>query len=166
MKVCFLGSKMGQTKRKPFRARDFLRFFARNWSLHLERIFLKGNPNFRGMLNWIIQILHYYCRKQHKNSENSQIIEQNVAISLSLLFSLLTATCASFALPNGSVFSALGHSFERHKWSFVLYIVSCSALKVAFSKLTLAKYHSLHKKTIRISCLQLLVNVFTNLSLL
>ena len=48
---------------------------------------LKGNPNFQGILNWIIQILHYYCRKQHKNIENSWIIEQNVAISLSALHS-------------------------------------------------------------------------------
>ena len=66
---------------------------------------------------------------------------------LSLLFSLLIATCASFAFLNGRVFSVLGHSFERHKWSFVLYIVSFSALKIFFSKLSLAKYHCLHKKT-------------------
>ena len=105
---------------------------------------LKVNPNFQGVLNWIIQILHYYCRKQQKNIENSWIIEQNVAISL--LFSLLIATCASFAFLNGRVFSVLGHSFERHKWSFVLYIVSFSALKISFSKLSLAKYHCLHKK--------------------
>ena len=89
--------------------------------------------------------MHYHCRKQHKNIENSRIIEQNVAISL--LFSLLIATCASFAFLNGRVFSVLGHSFERHKWSFVLYIVSFSALKISFSKLSLAKYHCLHKKT-------------------
>ena len=105
---------------------------------------LKVNPNFQGILNWIIQILHYYCRKQHKNIENSWIIEQNVAISL--LFSLLTATCAYFTFLNSRVFSVLGHSFERHKWSFVLYIVSFSALKISFSKLSLAKYHCLHKK--------------------
>ena len=105
---------------------------------------LKVNPNFQGILNWIIQILHYYCRKQHKNIENSWIIEQNVAISL--LFSLLTATCAYFTFVNSRVFSVLGHSFERHKWSFVLYIVSFSALKISFSKLSLAKYHCLHKK--------------------
>ena len=98
------------------------------------------------MLNWIIQILHYYCSLQHKNIENSRIVEQNVAVSLSLLFSLLTATCASFTFLNGRVFSVLGHSFERHKWSFVLYIVSFSALKIAFSKLSLAKYHCLDKK--------------------
>ena len=105
---------------------------------------LKVNPNLQDILNWIIQILHYYCRKQQKNIENSWIIEQNVAISL--LFSLLIATCASFAFLNGRVFSVLGHSFERHKWSFVLYIVSFSALKISFSKLSLAKYHCLHKK--------------------
>ena len=64
---------------------------------------------------------------------------------LSLLFSLLIATCASFAFLNGRVFSVLGHSFERHKWSFVLYIVPFSALKISFSKLSLARYHCLHK---------------------
>ena len=83
---------------------------------------------------------------------------------LSLLFSLLIATWASVAFLNGRVFSVLGHSLERCKWSFVLYIVSFSALKISFSKLSLAKYHCLHKKTIHISCLQLPQNVFTNLS--
>ena len=111
--------------------------------LHNSGKLLKGNPNFQGILNWIIQILHYYCRKQHKNTENTWIIEQNVAISL--LFFLLIATCASFAFLNNRVFSVLGHSLERHKWSFVLYIVSFSALKISFSKLSLAKYHCLHK---------------------
>ena len=57
---------------------------------------------------------------------------------LSLLFSLLIATCASFAFLNGRLFSFLGHSLERHKWSFVLCIVSFSALKITFSKLSLA----------------------------
>ena len=66
---------------------------------------------------------------------------------LSLLFCLLIATCASFSFLNGRVFPVLGHSLERHKWSFVLYIVSFSALKISFSKLSLAKYHCLHKKT-------------------
>ena len=36
---------------------------------------LKGNPDSQGILNWIIQTLHYYYRKQHKNIENSHIIE-------------------------------------------------------------------------------------------
>ena len=107
---------------------------------------LKGNPNFQGILNWIIQILHYYCRKQHKNIENSWIIEQNVAISLSLLSTLLIATCTSFAFLNGRVFLVLGHSLEHHNWSLVVYIVSFSALKIVFSKLSLAKYLCLHKK--------------------
>ena len=107
---------------------------------------LKRNQNFQGIIKWIIQILDYYWRKQHKNIENSRIIVQNVAISLSLFFSLLIATCASFTFLNGRVFLVFGHSFERHKWSFMLYIVSFSALKISFSKLSLAKYHCLHKK--------------------
>ena len=39
----FFGSKMGQTKHKPFRMRDFIRFFVRNFGLHLKCIFLKRN---------------------------------------------------------------------------------------------------------------------------
>ena len=38
MKVCFFWSKMGRTKHKPLRTRDFLVFFARNYGLHLEHI--------------------------------------------------------------------------------------------------------------------------------
>ena len=49
-----------------------------------------GNPNSQGTLKWIIQILHYYYRKQHKNIENSQIIEQNLVSYISLPFSLFT----------------------------------------------------------------------------
>ena len=121
---------------------------------------LKGNPNFQGILNWIIQILHYYCRKQHKNIGNSWIIEQNIAISLSLLFSLLMAICASLAFLSSRVFSVLGHSFERHKWSFVLHIVSFSALKISFSKVSLGKYHCLHKKNIHIIGISLEFMIF------
>ena len=51
---------------------------------------------------------------------------------------------------------------KRHKWSFMKYIVSFSGLKNVFSKLSLAKYHFLHKNpafTVTsiyfISCLQL-----------
>ena len=65
---------------------------------------------------------------------------------LSPLFSLVTVTCTSFAFLNGRVFSVLGHSFYCHKWSFVVYIVSFSALKMVFSKLSLAKYWCWHKK--------------------
>ena len=50
---------------------------------------VKGNPNFQGILNWIIETLYYYCRKQHKNIKNSQIIEQNVVLSLWPSFCLL-----------------------------------------------------------------------------
>ena len=63
--------------------------------------FFKGNPNFQGILNWILQILHYYCRKQRKNIEN---------VVMSLCPSLFTATCAPFAFLCGRVFSVLEHS--------------------------------------------------------
>ena len=42
---------------------------------------LKGNLNFQGILNRILQILLYHCSKQHKTIENSQFIEQNIVIS-------------------------------------------------------------------------------------
>ena len=72
---------------------------------------LKGNPNFQGILGWILQILHYYFRKQNKNIENSWIIEQN--LTLSLPFSLFTVTCASYRLPQWQSFSFLQHSTSQ-----------------------------------------------------
>ena len=124
----------------------------------------KGNPNSQGILNWIIQILHYYCRKQDKNIENSQIIEENVVISLCLslcllwLVLLLPSWVANFLQFLGTVLLKIKH----HKWSFMTYIVSFCSLIMVFSKLSLAKYHFLHKKPMFtvtsiyfISCLQL-----------
>ena len=66
---------------------------------------VKGNPNSQGILNWIIQILHYYYSKQHKNIENSQIIEQNLVI-----FSFCPSLCLlRLVLP-----SPPGSSFSVH----------------------------------------------------
>ena len=60
-------------------------------------------------------------------------------------------------------------NLKRHEWLFVLYIVSFSDLKMEFSKLSLAKYHCLHKNAVFTvisiyftSCLPLLQNVFLN----
>ena len=76
---------------------------------------LKGNPNSQGILNWIIQILHYYYSKQHKNIENSQIIEQNLVI-----FSLCPSLCLlRLALPLSSwqqFFSSLNVTSD-HSWN-------------------------------------------------
>ena len=71
----------------------------------------KGNPNSQDILNWIIQILHYYYSKQDKNIKNSQIIEQNFIVYSGLRF---------LRLPSSRVFQFP----KRHKWSFVKYIVS------------------------------------------
>ena len=73
--------------------------------------YFKGNPNFQDILNWILQILHYYCRKQHKNIKNSRIIEQNLVLSFP--FSLFTATCASVVFLNGRNVSFLEQSTSR-----------------------------------------------------
>ena len=48
------------------------------------------------------KILHYYCRKQHTNIDNSRIIEQN--LFLPLPFSLFTATYASCYHPQQQSF--------------------------------------------------------------
>ena len=73
--------------------------------------YFKGNPNFHDILNWILQILHYYCRKQHKNIKNSRIIEQNLVLSFP--FSLFTATCAYCRLPQWQNVSFLEQSTSR-----------------------------------------------------
>ena len=85
----------------------------------IDFIHFKGNPNSQSILNWIIQILHYYYRKQHKNVENSQIIEQNLIIFSLCLSSVYCGLCF-LHLPRSSVFQF----FKHHKWSFVKYIVS------------------------------------------
>ena len=134
-------------------------------------LFLEGDPNFQSILNRIIQILHYQWRKQHKNIENSQIAEQNVVIFSALLY----AYCHLHILhlPQRQSFFSSWTKYSTNlkciKWSFVLYIVSFSDLKMAFSKLSLAKYHCLHKKVVFTvisiyftSCLPLLQNVFLN----
>ena len=123
------------------------------------------------ILNWIIQILHYFCRKQHKNIENPDFWTKCCYLSFS---ALLSAYCAFWFLhlPQRQGFFSSWTHFKQHKWSFVLYIVLFSGLKMAFSKLNLAKYYCLHKKLFIvtsvyfISCLQLLQNIFTYLSLL
>ena len=107
-----------------------------NRIMKYESQVVKVNPNFQDILNWILQTLHYYCRKQHKNIKNSWIIEQNLVLSFP--FSLFTATCASCRLPQRQNFfiswAKYFASFKRHKWSFVLYIVSFSGLKMIFTK--------------------------------
>ena len=88
---------------------------------------------------------------------------------LSLHFSLFTAACASFAFLSGTVFSVFGH-----RYSAKLNATSDHSRGTwFFSKLSLAKYHFLHKKPVFtvtsiyfILCLLLLQHVFTNFSLL
>ena len=124
----------------------------------------KGNPNSQGILNWIIQILHYYCRKQDKDLENSQIIEQNVVISLCPFLCLLRLVLPlpSWAAEFFQFLDTVVREIKRHKWSSVKCIVSFSGLKMVFSKLSLVKHHFLHKNPVFtvtsiyfISCLQL-----------
>ena len=68
----------------------------------LIALVVQGNTNFQGILDWILQIYHYYCRKQHKFIKNSWIIEQNLVLCLP--FFLFTANCASWRLPHRQSF--------------------------------------------------------------
>ena len=94
---------------------------------------LKGNPNFQDILNWISQILDYYCRKQHKNITDYWT-------KSSSLFSFLSVYCnLCFLLPSSSAeffhfFNKVCRKFIHRKWSFVLYIVLFSSLKMIFTK--------------------------------
>ena len=71
--------------------------------MFLELGAFKGSPNSRGILNWIIEIFHYYYRKQHKNIKNSQIIEQNLIICLSVFLSVCLSVCLSLPLSLSSL---------------------------------------------------------------
>ena len=89
------------------------------WRIHEKVLWiLKGKSNFQGILNWILQIFHYYCRKQHKNIKNWQIVEQNLVLSLP--FSLFTMTCAPCQLPQWQSFfiswTQYSASFKHRKW--------------------------------------------------
>ena len=128
-------------------------------------LFLEGDRNFQSISNRIIQILHYQWRKQHKNIENSQIAFSALLYAYCHLHILHLPQRQSFF----SSWTKYSTNLKRIKWSFVLYIVSFSDLKMAFSKLSLAKYHCLHKKVVFTvisiyftSCLPLLQNVFLN----
>ena len=107
----------------------------------------KGNPSFQGILNWIIQILHIFCRKQHKSIENSRIIEQNVAVSLCSSLSLLQLVLRSPSSKTGYFqFLDTVLNVTSDHLSVRAVIVSFSAVKISFAKLSPAKYHCLHKK--------------------
>ena len=118
-------------------------------------VLFEGNPNFQGMLNWILQILHYYCRREHKYWKLTDYWTKCCSL---FAFSLFTATCASCRLPQRqSTFN-----FKHPKWSFVLYKVSFSGLKMILSKLSQLDITAYRKNCVYnylnlrcISCLQL-----------
>ena len=89
-----------------------------------QKGYFKGNPNYEGILDWILQILHYYYRKQHKNIENSRIIEQNLILSLP--FCLLRLVLPG-AFLNGRVFPFLEHSTPR-----ILNVTSYHSCRIQF----------------------------------
>ena len=129
---------------EEFTIERFLKMFCDNWRHEICMVFsFKVNPNFQGILNWIIQTLHYYCWKQHKNIENSRIIEK-------MLLSLCSSLCLlRLALPSSSSIAGYFQFLDTvlnvtsdQSWC----IFSLSALKWSFSKLSLAWYHCLHKK--------------------
>ena len=60
---------------------------------------IKCISNFQGILNRMLQVLHHYCRKQHRKNKNSLFIEQNVVIT----FCLLSINCVSCFSPYSTV---------------------------------------------------------------
>ena len=131
------------------------------WTKSYVGTSLKGNPNFQDILDWVLQILNYYCNKK---ISKLRIIEQNLVLFFP--FSLFTATCASCCLPQRQCFlitwAQYSANFKRHKWSFMPYIVSYSRLKVVFSILRRLDITACIKKLFTItsiyvvnSCLQL-----------
>ena len=93
---CMTSYIMRWTRVPPYITRT-QNYEVHNVLLNLLELAFKGNPHFQGILHWILQILSYYCRKQHKNIKNSGIIEQNLVLSLP--FFLFTATYVSCRLP-------------------------------------------------------------------
>ena len=61
---------MGQTKHKPLAMRDFLRFFARNCVLHLERIFFQNNYKEQN-ITFFIKYSSTKVSKSHKQNVDS-----------------------------------------------------------------------------------------------
>ena len=84
---------------------------------------------------------------------------------MSLCPSLFTATCCPFAFLIGRAFCVLGHSTPQNYVEFQ--IVSFSGFKMIFSRLSLARYHYLHKTVLTItsiyviSCLQFQKGAFS-----
>ena len=73
---------------------------------------LKGNPNFQGILNWILQISYkYHCSKQQKNIENLLFIEHNIVIFFCP--TLFMAICASFAFLTADAFQFLDAALSK-----------------------------------------------------
>ena len=67
--------------------------------IHLHTFFntTSRKPKFSRHINLNHTILHYYCRKQHKNIENSRIIKKNVIFLCLLRLALpLPSSTAEF----------------------------------------------------------------------
>ena len=88
-KSIFFGFKMGQTKHKPLRTRNFLRFSERNCGLHLEHFFLKIITRNRTLLSSSnIQIPKFL-----KVINKMRLVSKN-------LFRLLQTRCCNWCLKN------------------------------------------------------------------
>ena len=66
-----------------FNIKNFSNLHKYNQNQHV-----KGNSNFQGILNWILQVLLCHCSKQHKNIEKLQFNEQNIVIFFSVYCNL------------------------------------------------------------------------------
>ena len=123
----------------------------------------KGNPNYQGILSWIIKVFQLLLQEAIQKYWKLRLLNK---ILFSLCLSLFTAACASCRFPQWQ-------NFKRHKWSFMPYIYFGFLVEKGFLQVNPARCHCLHKNIVFtitsisiISCLQLLQNIYTNLSLL
>ena len=58
----------------------------------LAEVTFKGNPNFQGILDWILKILLYHSSKLHKNIETYSLLNK-ILLSLSTLLSVYCDLC-------------------------------------------------------------------------
>ena len=73
---------------------------------------LKCIAKFQSILNWMLQILHHYCRKEYGKNKKLTLYWTKYCYHF-LPFYLLTAFHASCALFNGRIFSFPGTSTSQ-----------------------------------------------------
>ena len=89
---------------------------------------IKCISNFLGMLNWMLQILHHYCRKQHTKKKAHKLSNKMLWLS-----AFLSANCISCFLPYSMV--EFSGSWTQHFAEILqIFNVTSDFLKTTFFK--------------------------------